>query len=103
MYQYCAFSLVVSFAKAGIMDNYVYGQLEHGDVMSAEEQYVLAMQAIRELYQAQLYHDRRTAHMQANIKPTQFLLFKCPQRSRCGRNVINVLRNMPIMQLNNFN
>mmetsp|Transcript_33219 Transcript_33219/g.70782 ORF Transcript_33219/g.70782 Transcript_33219/m.70782 type:complete len:293 (+) Transcript_33219:350-1228(+) len=102
-HSYCAFSSVVPFATAGVLDDYVHDRLERGDVMSAEEQYALAMQAARGLYQAHLYCYGRAAHAHADVKPAQFLLFDRPRRSRRGRNATNVLSGMPAMQLNDFN
>lgn len=114
IHQYCAFSSVVPFATAGVLGDYVTGKLEkEGMLMSAEEQYNLALMAARGLYQAHLYHGGRATHAHADVKPPQFLLFDQPTSSSSSRksknkknatNTMTTVQNsMPIMQINDFN
>ena len=78
VYQYCAFSSVVPFATAGVLDGYVRGRLRDGEPLRADEQFDLALQAARGLRQAHLYRDGRATHAHADVKPPQFLLFESP-------------------------
>jgi len=104
VYQYCAFSSIVPFATAGVLDDYVYDRRKKGDLLSAEEQYVLAMQAAIGLYQAHLYSGGKATHTHADVKPSQFLLFEQPRPGRKEENNNTTIRDsMPIMQINDFN
>ena len=108
VYQYCAFSSVTPFATAGTLDDYIWDRREDGNLFTAEEQYILAMQAARGLYQAQLFKDREATHVHADVKPPQFLLFDRPSASAGGTDVKkNATQqnhiDVPIMQLNDFN
>ena len=88
VYQYCAFTSVSPYSDAGPLDAYVEGRKKKTDGggegdgttgrMGAIEVYVLAMQAARGLYQAQLYRDGRATNVHADIKPDQLLLFRRP-------------------------
>ena len=94
VYQYCAFSSVVPFSTAGPLDDYMY---DRKTLLTANEQYNLAMQAARGLYQAQLYKNGKATHVHADVKPPQFLLF-----NRHGKNATTT-DAAPILQLNDFN
>ena len=93
VYQYCAFSSVVPFSTAGPLDDYMS---DRKTLLTANEQYNLALQAARGLYQAQLYKNGKATHVHADVKPPQFLLFDRP-----GKNATK--DTVPIMQLNDFN
>ncbi|KAL9180863.1 hypothetical protein ACHAXT_011316 [Thalassiosira profunda] len=100
VYGYCAFSSVVPFATAGVLDDFVYDRRREGNFLSAEEIYALAVMAARGLYQAQLYRGEKATHVHADVKPPQFLLFERP-----GTNAKNATAQsrFPVMQLNDFN
>lgn len=95
VHQYCAFSSVVPFASAGVLDDYVYRRRKRGDLMGADEIYDLATQAAKGLYEAHLYRDGSATHAHADVKPPQFLLFP---RKENDNNVTT-----PTMQINDFN
>ena len=75
--------------------------------MTAKEQYTLALQAARGLYQAQLYKGGKATHVHADVKPPQFLLFDRPATSDNTNSndgdESSTLDNLPIMQINDFN
>ena len=100
VYAYCAFSSVVPFSTAGPLDEYVHERQNEGNLMTAEEQYLLAIQAARGLYQAQLYKNGLSTHVHADVKPPQFLLFDRPYQHD---NSTTIQSPPPIMQLNDFN
>ena len=88
VYQYCAFTSVSPYSDVGPLDAYVEGRKkkENGGVMmGAIEVYVLAMQAARGLYQAQLYRDGMATNVHADVKPDQLLLFRRPGGAAVGR------------------
>ena len=93
VYQYCAFTSIVPFATAKPLDEYVNYQWKKHKGMSAEEIYLLALQAARGLYQMHLYQDGKATNTHADVKPPQFLLFDRPGREDA----------VPVLQLNDFN
>ena len=99
IYQYCAFSSVVPFSSAGPLDDYMNQRHHDDNLLSAEEQYLLAIQAARGLYQAQLYRNGKATHVHADIKPPQFLLFDIPYQYKNT----TIKNPPPVMQLNDFN
>lgn len=98
VYQYCAFSSIVPFSTAGPLDQYVQGREKKGDLMSAEEQYMLAMQAARGLYQMQLYSNGKATVVHVDVKPPQFLLFDRPESNNAKEE-----NKFPVLQINDFN
>ena len=74
------------------------GQEKKGDLMSAEEQYMLAMQAARGLYQMQLYSNGKATVVHVDVKPPQFLLFDRPESNNAKEE-----NKFPVLQINDFN
>lgn len=101
VYQYCAFSSVVPFSSAGPLDDYVKGMVGRRQLFGATEQYLLALQAARGLYQAQLFKDGKATHVHADVKPPQFLLFD--RGTGSGVDGASDPHDVPVMQLNDFN
>ena len=93
IHQYCGYTLVVPLANQPL-DKYVqyYRENHEGNLMRAEEMFVLAFQATRGLYQSHLYKDGKATTAHTDIKPSQFLLFP----PKAGQ-------KYPLLQLNDFN
>eukprot|EP00956_Cyclotella_meneghiniana_P035370 scaffold114336_cov76-Cyclotella_meneghiniana.AAC.4 len=94
IHQYCGYTLVVPLADQPL-DKYVqyYRENHKGNLMRADEMFVLAFQAARGLYQSHLYKEGKATTAHTDIKPSQFLLFEPPESGQ----------KYPLLQLNDFN